>query len=58
MGENLLSSRLKYNLIQNIFQQRAEITYGQLLEYSEHRVTLEMTLNLSKDQINITEEYE
>ncbi len=41
-----------------MFQQRAEIIYGQLLEYPEHRATLETALNLSKDQINITEEYE
>jgi len=58
MGESLLSLRPKYNLIQDMFQQRAEITYGQLLEYPEHRVTLKTTLNLSKDQINIMEEYE
>ena len=58
MEESLLSLRPKYNLIQDMFQQRAEITYGQLLEYPEHRATLKMTLNLSKDQINITEEYE
>jgi len=57
MGESLLSSRSKYNLIQDMFQQRAEITYGQLLEYPEHRATLEIALNLSKDQVNITEEY-
>ncbi len=49
MRKSLLSSRPKYNLIQDIFQQRAEITYGQLLEYSEHRATLKMALNLSKD---------
>src|SRR6266545_4319480 len=55
MGKSLLSPRPKYNLIQNLFQQRAEITYGQLLEYPEHRTTLETVLNLSKDQINITE---
>jgi len=41
-----------------MFQQRAEITYGQFLEYPEYRATLEIALNLSKDQINITEEYE
>ena len=41
-----------------MFQQRAEITYGQLLEYPEHKAALKMALNLSKDQINITEEYE
>ena len=58
MGESLLSPRPKYNLIQDMFQQRAKITYGQLLEYPEHRATLETALNLSKDQINITEEYE
>ena len=58
MGESLVSSRPKYNLIQDIFQQRVEITYGQLLEYSKHRAVLETALNLSKDQINITEEYE
>src|SRR6266540_6166513 len=58
MKESLLSLRLKYNLIQDMFQQRAEITYGQLLEYPEHRTALEMALNLSKDQINITEKYE
>src|SRR6266542_1745336 len=58
MGKNLLSPRPKYNLIQDMFQQRAEITYGQLLEYPEHRAILEMALNLSKNQINITEEYE
>jgi len=58
MGESLLSPRPKYNLIQDMFQQRAEITYGQLLEYPEYRAILEMALNLSKDQINITEEYE
>jgi len=58
MGESFLSPRPKYNLIQDIFQQRAKITYGQLLEYPEHRAALKMTLNLSKDQINITEEYE
>ncbi len=28
------------------------------MEYSEHRTALKITLNLSKDQINITEEYE
>ncbi len=49
MGESLLSSQPKYNLIQNMFQQSAEITYGQLLEYSEHRTALKMTLNLFKD---------
>ena len=53
-----MSSRPKYNLIQNMFQQRAEITYGQLLEYPEHRAVLKIVLNLFKDQINITEEYE
>jgi len=58
MGENLLSPRPKYNLIQDMFQQRAKITYGQLLEYPEHRAALETALNLSKDQINITGEYE
>src|SRR6266498_5490813 len=57
MEESLLSPRPKYNLIQDMLQQRAEITYNQLLEYPEHRAVLEMTLNLSKDQINITEEY-
>src|SRR6266498_2988546 len=41
-----------------MFQQRAKITYGQLLEYPEHRAVLKTVLNLSKDQINITEEYE
>src|SRR6266498_3216353 len=41
-----------------MFQQRAKITYGQLLEYPEHRAALKMALNLSKDQINITVEYE
>src|SRR6266540_6245496 len=58
MKENLLSSRPKYNLIQDMFQQRAEITYDQLLKYPEHRAALKMMLNLFKDQINITEEYE
>src|SRR6266498_5326774 len=58
MKENLLSPRPKYNLIQDMFQQRVEITYGQLLEYPEHRAALKMMLNLFKDQINITEEYE
>src|SRR6266498_240901 len=58
MGESLLSPRLKYNLIQDMFQQRAEITYGQLLEYPEHRAALETALNLSPDQVNITKEYE
>src|SRR6266540_1319227 len=58
MGESLLTSKPKYNLIQDLFQQRAEITYGQLLEYPEHRAALETALNLSKDQINTTEEYE
>ncbi len=58
IGESLLSLRPKYNLVQDMFQQRAEITYGQLLEYPEHRAALKMALNLSKDQINITEEYE
>ncbi len=58
MGENLLTPRPKYNLIQDMFQQKAEITYGQLLEYPEHRAALKTALNLSKDQINITEEYE
>src|SRR6266498_5143036 len=58
MGESLLSPRSKYNLIQDMFQQRAKITYGQLLEYPKHKAVLEMALNLSKDQINITEEYE
>src|SRR6266508_4363559 len=41
-----------------MFQQRAEITYGQLLEYPEHRAVLKTALNLSKDQVNITEKYE
>ncbi len=41
-----------------MFQQRVEITYDQLLEYSKHRAVLKMILNLFKDQINITEEYE
>ena len=41
-----------------MFQQRAKITYGQLMEYTEHRAVLEIALNLTKDQINITEEYE
>src|SRR6266540_2209820 len=41
-----------------MFQQRVEIIYGQLLEYPEYRAALETALNLSKDQINITEEYE
>ena len=58
MEESLLSPRPKYNLIQDMFQQKAKITYGQLLEYPEHRAALKMALNLSKDQINITEEYE
>src|SRR6266540_1713590 len=58
MEESLMSSRPKYNLIQNMFQQKVEITYGQLLEYPEHRAALETALNLSKDQINIMEEYE
>src|SRR6266498_3204044 len=58
MGESLLSPRSKYNLIQNMFQQRAEITYGQLLKYPEHRATLKTTLSLFQKQINITEEYE
>src|SRR6266511_856804 len=58
MGESLLTPRSKYNLIQNMFQQRAEIIYGQLLEYLEYRAALEMALNLSNDQVNITEEYE
>src|SRR6266511_4712257 len=58
MGESLLAPRPKYNLIQDMFQQRAEITYGQLLEYPDHRAALETTLNLSKDPINFTEEYE
>ena len=58
LGESLLSPRPKYNFIQDMFQQRAEITYGQLLEYPEHKAALEMALNLSQDQINITEEYE
>src|SRR6266542_4432252 len=49
MRESLLSLRSKYNLIQDIFQQRAEITYSQLLEYPEYRVTLKMALNLFKD---------
>ena len=49
MGESLLSSRLKYNLIQDLFQQRAEITYSQLLEYPEYRAALETALNLFKD---------
>src|SRR6266542_3276395 len=58
MGESLLSPRPKYNLIQDMFQQRAEITYDQLLEYPEHRAALETALNLSPNQVNITEEYE
>jgi len=58
MGESLLSPRPKYNLIQDMFQQRAEIIYGQLLEYPKHRAALETALNLFKDQVNITEEYE
>src|SRR6266540_7171341 len=58
MGESLLSLRPKYKLIQDMFQQRAEITYGQLLEYPEYRAALKTALNLSEDQINITEEYE
>ena len=41
-----------------MFQQRAEITYGQLLEYPKHKAALETALNLFKNQINITEEYE
>ena len=49
MEESLLSPKPKYNLIQDMFQQRAEITYDQLLEYPEHRATLETALNLSKD---------
>src|SRR6266498_2698218 len=58
MGESLLAPRPKYNLIQDMFQQKAEITYGQLLEYPEYRAALETALNLSKDLINFTEEYE
>ena len=58
MGESLVSPRLKYNLIQDMFQQRAKITYGQFLEYPEHRAALKTALNLFKDQINITKEYE
>ncbi len=58
MGENLLSSWPKYNLIQDIFQQRAEITYGQLLKYPEYWTALKTALNLFKDQINIAKEYE
>ncbi len=57
MKENLLSSRPKYNLIQDMFQQRAKITYSQLLEYPEYRATLKTALNLFKNSINITEEY-
>jgi len=49
MEESLLSPRPKYNLIQDMFQQRAEITYGQLLKYPEHRAALEIALNLFKD---------
>jgi|SRR6266542_2586706 len=49
MEESFLSPRPKYNLIQDMFQQRTEITYSQLLEYLEHRATLETALNLSKD---------
>ncbi len=30
----------------------------QLLEYPEHRVVLKTALNLSQNQINITEEWE
>src|SRR6266540_7314886 len=56
MGESLLSPRLKYNLIQDMFQQRAKITYDQFLEYPEHRAALETALNLSPDQVNITKE--
>src|SRR6266498_2258560 len=58
MRKSLLSPRPKYNLIQDLFQQRAEITYDQLLEYPEYKATLKTALNLSKNQINITEEYE
>ena len=47
--ESLLSSRLKYNLIQDMFQQKVEITYGQLLEYPEYKAALETALNLFKD---------
>ena len=57
MKESLLSPRPKYNLIQDMFQQRAEITYGQLLEYSKHKAILKIALNLSSNQVNITEEY-
>src|SRR6266542_1865973 len=56
MGESLLSPKPKYNLIQDIFQQRVEITYGQLLEYPKYRAALKIALNLSQDQINIIEE--
>ena len=41
-----------------MFQQRAKIIYGQLLEYPEYRAVLKIALNLFKDQINIAEEYE
>ncbi len=41
-----------------MFQQRIKITYGQLLEYLEHKAALKIALNLSKDQINIAEKYE
>src|SRR6266498_356461 len=58
IGESLLSLRPKYNLVQDMFQQRAEITYGQLLEYPKHRAALKTALNLSPDQVNVTEEYE
>src|SRR6266498_2656189 len=53
MGESLLSPRPKYNLIQDMFQQRAKIIYRQLLEYSEYKAALKTVLNLFKNQINI-----
>ncbi len=40
-----------------MFQQRAKITYGQLLEYPEHKVVLKAALGLEKDQVNIMEEW-
>ncbi len=58
MSKNLLTLRSKYNLIQNIFQQKAKITYRQLLKYLKHKITLTVILNLFDNQVNFTEEYE
>src|SRR6266542_5261508 len=40
-----------------MFQQRAKITYDQLLKYSKYRAALETALNFFKNQVIIVKKY-